>query len=689
MHSPDRIGRYEIITPLGPGRHLARARGVEGFERHVEIATIAAGEEPAATRFAESARLLAMHHHQHVAVLLELGSEGDQMYLVREYIHGRTLAELWQDAVERESPLPYDFALTVCMAAASALAQVAAPRVGSMDNLAIGYDGAVKLTALGVGRAPEHVLGEVGDLRTDVFALGTLLYELTTMRRAFHDPSERITLERLRSATYNAPTKVVPGYPRALERVVARALQLAPEARFADATALHRELAIVARRLQLVVGGAAVSEVMTQLYEDTRVPWARSAIGVEMDDEQTTTAPPPRRTPSRGSVRSLTEAVDALVSDRDADDGDDNAAATRELRASVVLGAPRPESQFSSGEVTALADHNGESAGDPTAPTPRIDPIELADAQEGTQITAVPPPPPASNVPPRITGPSAQRSVQGSLPPTMVEPLTASRLADTIPPTDRALLGLTDETPPPLEPAPPLPTAPGVGPAPVPVAPSGPIPIAPTAPSGRIPVPPAGAPPRRPPVLPPAPPRVGPVGQRRALLFVAVSVGTVLGVAAVVIVLLLSGDHQSSPPGAPAPVVTSAPMPAAPPDAAAKRAMLPPVAVDAAVVPGGDAAPATVQLQITSVPSGATVLLDGKRLGHTPYDEPVAADSAKHTLKLRKTGYNSVHVEIELTSNVRRDIELVAAPAEEPDEHPLGTGPAPDAAPEATDAASP
>ena len=140
---------------------------------------------------------------------------------------------------------------------------------------------------------------------------------------------------------------------------------------------------------------------------------------------------------------------------------------------------------------------------------------------------------------------------------------------------------------------------------------------------------------------------------------------------------------------APAPVVNSTPMPAAPPDAAAKRAMLPPVVADAAVA-AVDAAPTTVQLQITSVPTGATVLLDGKRLGHTPYDAPIAADTAKHTLKLRKTGFNSVHVDIELTSNVRRDFELVAAPEQPPDENPLGTGPAPDAAPpESPDAASP
>ena len=85
--------------------------------------------------------------------------------------------------------------------------------------------------------------------------------------------------------------------------------------------------------------------------------------------------------------------------------------------------------------------------------------------------------------------------------------------------------------------------------------------------------------------------------------------------------------------------------------------------VDAPVpVPVVDAAPTRVHLHIVTEPSDATVLLDGARLGHTPFDGDVPADSDTHTLKLRRRGYAPRVFEIILTGDVTQQFTLQPAP---------------------------
>jgi hypothetical protein len=66
-----------------------------------------------------------------------------------------------------------------------------------------------------------------------------------------------------------------------------------------------------------------------------------------------------------------------------------------------------------------------------------------------------------------------------------------------------------------------------------------------------------------------------------------------------------------------------------------------------------------VRVRITTRPADATVMLDNKRLGHTPLDETIAADPGKHVIKLRRKGYATHKLDVTLDTDVNEDIALI------------------------------
>jgi serine/threonine-protein kinase len=185
--------------------------------------------------------------------------------------------------------------------------------------------------------APEQLRGQAVDARTDVFALGIVLYELTTMRRAFREDSDRATAEKIKSAAFTPPSAIVPGYPVELERIVKQALAVEPRDRYPDADKMRREIEALGHRLELLLGDAAVTEIMVQLFEEHREPWQPRKGGDSDINNKTPTAEraetetetsvhvasrddtKPSRFPNRraGELRTATEAVDQLIVDLD------------------------------------------------------------------------------------------------------------------------------------------------------------------------------------------------------------------------------------------------------------------------------------------------------------------------------------------------------------------------------------
>jgi serine/threonine-protein kinase len=161
-------------------------------------------------------------------------------------------------------------------------------------NIFLTYDGEVKIIDFGLAKAanrasktaagvikgkvaymsPEQAVGAPVDRRTDVFALGTTLWELSCDRRLFKHTDEVETLRRVHAADVPDPTKIVDGYPPELARIVLRALARDKERRYATAAALAADLDAFAGG---AVNAGVVAEVMRELFTRDR---ARQAAWV-------------------------------------------------------------------------------------------------------------------------------------------------------------------------------------------------------------------------------------------------------------------------------------------------------------------------------------------------------------------------------------------------------------------------
>src|SRR5690606_33851995 len=113
--------------------------------------------------------------------------------------------------------------------------------------------------------APEQCLGAPLDLRTDVFALGVVLYELTTGRRCFHGNSDFERMVAVVRGELVPPSAFIPDFPPALEQVIRTALALDPAGRYASAAAMIDALEGIAAHEGWTLGPATVRRVMRAL----------------------------------------------------------------------------------------------------------------------------------------------------------------------------------------------------------------------------------------------------------------------------------------------------------------------------------------------------------------------------------------------------------------------------------------
>ncbi len=305
------LGSYVLLRPLAQGgmADIYLGRGID--DRHVAIKVLnkeRSKEPEACTMFLQEARVVALLDHPNIAHVYEVDvtPEGHH-FLAMEYVHGTDLRELLSAASQYSRALPYDTAISIVMGAAAGLDHAhrrctadgtplrLVHRDVSLSNIMVGHDGTVKVVDFGIastaiqtvhtspgivrGKAsymsPEQCMGDRVDHRTDVFALGVVLYELTTGARCFAGKSDFERMLAVVRGEYHQPADIIPGFPAELAQVIRCALSIDAGQRYPSAAALidalehvlvgrgwQRGPAPIVREMQLLFGIVPAPQIM-------------------------------------------------------------------------------------------------------------------------------------------------------------------------------------------------------------------------------------------------------------------------------------------------------------------------------------------------------------------------------------------------------------------------------------------
>lgn len=317
----EHIGPYKVLAHLKTGGmaelYLAQRKGVRGFSRPVAIKVIhprLMNSERFTTMFVNEALLSVRISHPNVVHVEELGEARDTYYLAMEYVHGLSLSQLIRNLVKSKQRLTQVTAVAIALRIAEGLHAAhetidaqgnplnVVHRDVSPQNIILSTQGHVKVIDFGIAKAkhhtevkskglkgkirymaPEQVVGGEIDRRTDVYALGIVLWEMLTMRRLFHGDGEFDIMTKVRDAEVVSPRRYCPDLDPQLEAVVMRALSRHPDARPSSARELRRELAEVCpkalaldtvhmARLVLSSGGAAFEAVHAAAFGELQPP---------------------------------------------------------------------------------------------------------------------------------------------------------------------------------------------------------------------------------------------------------------------------------------------------------------------------------------------------------------------------------------------------------------------------------
>jgi serine/threonine protein kinase len=328
-----RIGRYEVLCQLASGGmatvYAARVQGVAGFERLVAIKALhphLANEEEFISMFLDEARLAARIRHPNVVATHDIvDDEGEGHILVMDYIEGNNLGSLLQTAARTDSRIPTSVSMRTVIDALHGLAAAHALRDDrgvplhlvhrdvSPQNIMVGVDGIGRLTDFGVAKAevrlsitrdgqfkgkvaymaPEQATNGEADQRSDLFAMGVILWEALTGRRLFRADNNAATIHRILEEPIPSPSSVFEEL-QPFDALLERALARNPAERFQTAEEFAEALEALAPAVGGIGTARAVGDVVRRLSaprlakEKGRIEQALMVLGrTELSDPQT------------------------------------------------------------------------------------------------------------------------------------------------------------------------------------------------------------------------------------------------------------------------------------------------------------------------------------------------------------------------------------------------------------------
>lgn len=275
-----RFGEYELIRHIATGgmAEIFLARQSAGLDRTLVIKRMLpelAVRGDFVQMFLDEAKLTASLQHPHVVRVYDLGQADNAYFIAMELVDGPHLGALFAHSLRAKKPPPVELCAWIAARAADGLHyahELNDPASGeplqlvhrdiSPQNILVSRHGEVKITDFGVAKAnsqqtktrtgvvkgkvsymsPEQCLGDSVDRRTDVFALGVVLYELLTRRRLFRDKSDLLVMQRITTEVLAPPSSINAAVEPGLDAIVMKSLARPLDERFQTASELAEAL---------------------------------------------------------------------------------------------------------------------------------------------------------------------------------------------------------------------------------------------------------------------------------------------------------------------------------------------------------------------------------------------------------------------------------------------------------------
>jgi serine/threonine-protein kinase len=378
--------------------------------------------------FEQEARVNATLSHRNIVQVIDFTRVGGEYSIVMELVRGKTLLALMERCREADERLPLSASLYICAEVATALDYAHRARQGggplgvvhrdvSPQNILISFEGEVKLTDFGIARAmsaagltrpgtikgkssymaPEQALGREVDARTDVFALGVVLWEACCGTHLFARDSESASLMAVigPDPPILAPSTWCPEIPPALDRAILSALQRDPARRTRTAAELGDQLRSALRELGAGNVETELRACLARLFPEGTSPASAAAI-LPRDTPSGEWSPP------RARARLSPWVVAALLA---AGAGSGVFAAVRARQKPINLDGGRAE-HLPSEAPAAASSHS--------VPAQQRVPVATGSAEPPAVRAAAPPP--ASSPTPPPTRPATRKAARPSAP---------------------------------------------------------------------------------------------------------------------------------------------------------------------------------------------------------------------------------------------------------------------------------
>jgi serine/threonine-protein kinase len=320
------LGRYALFGEIAAGGmatvHLARLLGSVGFARTVAIKRLhphLAKDPDFVAMFLEEARLAARVRHPNVVSTLDVVDEGNELFLVMEYVAGESLSRLIRKSREAGKPIPPRYVVGMMCAtleglhaAHDATSERGSPlgivhRDVSPQNIHVGLDGAARVLDFGIAKAtnrvqetrtdqlkgkvaymsPEQLAKGPIDRRADVYSAAVVLWEALTNKRLFKADDVPALVYAIMNDEVHAPSTEVPDLPKGLDEIVMRGLDREATNRWPSA----RAMAVALEKILTPAPAREIGEWVRETAGDM-LAW-RIDLVRRIESETSSSIPPP------------------------------------------------------------------------------------------------------------------------------------------------------------------------------------------------------------------------------------------------------------------------------------------------------------------------------------------------------------------------------------------------------------